>query len=91
MDNAVERLHEAAEELRRSLVGLDGHDQLRLLNGSTAAVARLRVELEGMRADALDLLAKDLQGETSETPAHKLSSHSTQSLTVPLGAIDTDK
>lgn len=78
MDKAVERLHEAAEELRRSLVGLDGHAQLRLLNGSTAAVARLRVELEGMRADALDLLVKDLQGETTETPAGNLSSRTMQ-------------
>jgi hypothetical protein len=78
MDKAVERLHEAAEELRRSLVGLDGHAQLRQLNGSTAAVARLRVELEGMRADALDLLVKDLEGETTETPADNISSRTMQ-------------
>jgi hypothetical protein len=64
MDEAVERIHEATEELRRSLVGLDGRAQLRLLNGSTAAVSRLRVEIEGMRTDALDLLVNDLQDES---------------------------
>ena len=63
MDAAVEKLHEASEELRRALVGLDGRAQLQLLNGSTAAVARLRVEVDSMRADALELLVTDLQDD----------------------------
>jgi len=70
MSGLVDKIDEAISELRHSVVGLDGRSQLKLLNQATASSARLRVEIDGMRAEALDRLVGDLQHETAmEHPA----------------------
>jgi hypothetical protein len=65
MSGPVDRIDEAIRELRYALVGLDGRSQLKLLNESTAAAARLRVEIDGMRHEALDRLVSDVQHESA--------------------------
>jgi hypothetical protein len=65
MSGPVDRIDEAIRELRYSLTGLDGRSQLKLLNESTAAAARLRVEIDAMRHEALDRLVADLQHESA--------------------------
>ena len=70
MNGLADAVDEALSELRHALVGLDGRSQLKLLNQATASAARLRVEIDGMRAEALERLVRDVQHETvMEHPA----------------------
>jgi hypothetical protein len=70
MNGLADAVDVALNELRHALAGLDGRSQLKLLNQATASAARLRVEIDAMRAEALERLVRDVQHETvMEHPA----------------------